>query len=173
MDEVDLTEDKEEEEEEERKQTNPEEEGAQVETTLTNQQNDDDISEDEREDVESLVEATTYWPGGNRRFTWENLNVPMPSAVKKIIAEKKETEEERKEEKGVQEEINTNAAPTGQEEEEEEEENKKDIQNVTRYFLVQNEQERSTSRRLRIRYFRYCSFIYCWCYVYERGWTRD
>ena len=52
MDEVDLTEDK---EEEERKKTNPEEEGAQVETTTTNQQNDGDISEDEREDVESLV----------------------------------------------------------------------------------------------------------------------
>ena len=117
MDEVDLTEDK---EEEERKKTNHEEEGAQVETTTTNQQNDDDISEDEREDVESLVEATTYWPGGNRRFTWENLNVPMPSAVKKIIAERKETEEDQEEEKGVQEEINTNAAPTGQEEEEEE-----------------------------------------------------
>ena len=139
--------------------------------TLTNQQNDDDISEDEREDVESLVEATTYWPGGNRRFTWENLNVPMPSAVKKIIAERKETEEDQEEEKGVQEEINTNAAPTGQEERRRR--NKKDIQNVTRYFLVQNEQERSTSRRLRIRYFRHCSVIYCWCYVYERGWTRD
>lgn len=116
MDEVDLTEDK---EEEERKKTNHEEEGAQVETTTTNQQNDDDISEDEREDVESLVEATTYWPGGNRRFTWENLNVPMPSAVKKIIAERKETEEAQEEEKVVQEEINT-AAPTGQVEGEEE-----------------------------------------------------
>ena len=115
MDEVDLTEDK---EEEERKKTNHEEEGAQVETTTTNQQNDDDISEDEREDVESLVEATTYWPGGNRRFTWENLNVPMPSAVKKIVAERKETEEDQEEEKVVQEEINTNAAPTGQEGEE-------------------------------------------------------
>jgi len=96
MDEVDLTEDKEEEDRKEK--TNPEEEGAQVEMTLTNQQNDDDISEDEREDVESLVEATTYWPGGNRRFTWENLNVPMPSAVKKIIAERKETEEDQEEE---------------------------------------------------------------------------
>ena len=141
MDEVDLTEDKEEEEEEERKQTNPEEEGAQVETTLTNQQNDDDISEDEREDVESLVEATTYWPGGNRRFTWENLNVPMPSAVKKIIAEKKETEEERKEEKGVQEEINTNAAPTGQEEEEEEETRKtfKTLLDISSFKMSKNE----------------------------------
>jgi len=115
IDEVDLTEDR---EEEERKQTNPEEDGAQVETT-TNQQNDVDISEDEREDVESLVEATTYWPGGNRRFTWENLNVPMPSAVKKVIAERKETEEDQEEEKVVQEEINT-AAPTGQVEGEEE-----------------------------------------------------
>ena len=140
MDEVDLTEDKEEEEEEERKQTNPEEEGAQVETTLTNQQNDDDISEDEREDVESLVEATTYWPGGNRRFTWENLNVPMPSAVKKIIAERKETEEDQEEEKVVQEEINT-AAPTGQVEGEEEETRKtfKKLLDISSFKMSKNE----------------------------------
>ena len=134
---MDLTEDR---EEEERKQTNPEEEGARVELT-TNQQNDGDISEDEREDVESLVEATTYWPGGNRRFTWENLNVPMPSAVKKVIAERKETsEEDQEEEKVVQEEINT-AAPTGQEEEEEEETRKtfKTLLDISSFKMSKNE----------------------------------
>ena len=138
MDEVDLTEDKEEEERKEK--TNPEKEGAQLETTLTNQQNDGDISEDEREDVESLVEATTYWPGGNRRFTWENLNVPMPSAVKKIIAERKETEEDQEEEKVVQEEINT-AAPTGQVEGEEEETRKtfKTLLDISSFKMSKNE----------------------------------
>ena len=138
MDEVDLTEDKE--EEERKKKTNPEEEGAQVETTTSNQQNDGDISEDEREDVESLVEATTYWPGGNRRFTWENLNVPMPSAVKKIIAERKETEEDQEEEKVVQEEINT-AAPTGQVEGEEEETRKtfKTLLDISSFKMSKNE----------------------------------
>ena len=135
MDEVDLTEDK---EEEERKKTNHEEEGAQVETTTTNQQNDDDISEDEREDVESLVEATTYWPGGNRRFTWENLNVPMPSAVKKIIAERKETEEDQEEEKVVQEEINT-AAPTGQVEGEETRKTFKTLLDISSFKMSKNE----------------------------------
>ena len=135
MDEVDLTEDK---EEEERKKTNPEEEGAQVETTTTNQQNDGDISEDEREDVESLVEATTYWPGGNRRFTWENLNVPMPSAVKKIVAERKETEEDQEEEKVVQEEINT-AAPTGQVEGEETRKTFKTLLDISSFKMSKNE----------------------------------
>ena len=137
MDEVDLTEDKEEEERKEK--TNPEKEGAQLETTLTNQQNDGDISEDEREDVESLVEATTYWPGGNRRFTWENLNVPMPSAVKKIIAERKETEEDQEEEKVVQEEINTNAAPTGQVEGEETRKTFKTLLDISSFKMSKNE----------------------------------
>ena len=137
MDEVDLTEDKE--EEERKKKTNPEEEGAQVETTTSNQQNDGDISEDEREDVESLVEATTYWPGGNRRFTWENLNVPMPSAVKKIIAERKETEEDQEEEKVVQEEINTNAAPTGQVEGEETRKTFKTLLDISSFKMSKNE----------------------------------
>jgi beta-xylosidase len=89
--------------------------------------------------VESLVEATTYWPGGNRRFTWENQNVPMPSAVKKIIAERKETEEDQEEEKVVQEEINTNAAPTGQVEGEETRKTFKTLLDISSFKMSKNE----------------------------------
>ena len=134
---MDLTEDK---EEEERKKTNPEEEGAQVETTTTNQQNDGDISEDEREDVERLVQRpTTYWPGGNRRFTWENLNVPMPSAVQRRSSLRgKKQKKIKKKTSAVQEEINT-AAPTGQVEGEETRKTFKTLLDISSFEMSKNE----------------------------------
>jgi len=124
IDEVDLTEDKEEE-----KKTNEEER----EAGMTN---GNDISEEEREDVQSLVDATAYVPGGNRRFTWENLKVPMPSTLKKIIAERREKEEED----NVVDEVAT-TAPTGQEEDEVEETRKtfKTMLDISSFKMNKNE----------------------------------
>ena len=124
IDEVDLTEDKEEE-----KKTNEEEREAGI-------TNGNDISEEEREDVQSLVDATAYVPGGNRRFTWENLKVPMPSTLKKIIAERREKEEED----NVVDEVAT-TAPTGQEEDEVEETRKtfKTMLDISSFKMNKNE----------------------------------
>ena len=117
IDEVDLTEDEEEERE-------------------AGIANGNDISEEEREDVESLVDATAYVPGGNRRFTWENLKVPMPSPLKKIIAESREKEEED----NVVDEVTT-TAPTGQEEDEVEETRKtfKTMLDISSFKMNKNE----------------------------------
>jgi len=117
IDEVDLTEDEEEERE-------------------AGIANGNDISEEEREDVESLVDATAYVPGGNRRFTWENLKVPMPSPLKKIIAESREKEEED----NVVDEVAT-TAPTGQEEDEVEKTRKtfKTMLDISSFKMNKNE----------------------------------
>ena len=100
IDEVDLTEDKDEE----------------VKKNSGEENNGSDISEDVREDVNSLMDTTAYTPGNNGRFTWENLKVPIPAVVKKVMAERTEEEArngEEEEQDHVEEET---TAPTGQDE---------------------------------------------------------
>ena len=100
IDEVDLTEDKDEE----------------VKKNSGEENNGNDISEDVREDVKSLVDATAYTPGNNGRFTWENLKVPIPAVVKKVMAERTEEEARDGEEEEQDHVEQETTAPTGQDE---------------------------------------------------------